>query len=422
MPLAWVIWVVMLATLLSVFFSLAEYAFRGVHRAGLREQFQDRPRHLASLERHFAPLRITASLGRALANITLIALLLYGFHGDDGWRWSSTLAAMALAAGIILLFSVAIPSAWASHAAHRVIAIYYGPLMILRYLFYPVVAVMQACDVPIRRLAGVNETIEDREDASIAHILQAATEGVAEGTVQRDEVKMIESALEFGDLQAGQIMTPRTALFALPVEATWQHACEEIVRVGHTRVPVYSGDVDNIVGILYAKDLLGHVSRPTPVDLRSILRKPFFVPESKPLDDLLKEFRGRKIHMAVVLDEYGGTAGLVTIEDVLEEIVGEISDEYDRGEPALLHRVDERTIEADGKLYIDDLNEALALDVPEDENYITVAGLAFSELGYIPRPGETFEAFGARFTILSADERKITRLRVERREKSAGGE
>jgi len=420
MPLAWLIWAVVLATFLSGFFSLAEYAFRRVRRVWLREQFQDRPHRVARIERHFAPLRMTASLGRVLANLTLLALLLCLFQGPDGnWRWTVTLAAFATAAGVIAVFGVAIPSVWASHEAHRVIAFSYAPLMALWYLFYPVVAVMQACDTPVRRLLGATETSEDQEDASKAQILQAATEGVAEGTVERDEVKMIESALEFGDLQAGQIMTPRTALFALPVETTWRQACEEIVRAGHTRVPVYSGDLDNIVGILYAKDLLGHVGRPAEVELRTIIRKPFFVPESKPLDDLLKEFRGRKIHMAIVLDEYGGTAGLVTIEDVLEEIVGEISDEYDRGEPALLHRVDDRTIEADGKLYIDDLNEALALDVPEDEDYITVAGLAFSELGYIPKPGETFDAFNARFTILAADERKITRLRVERQEKAA---
>jgi len=422
MLVAWLIWAVVLTTFLSGFFSLAEYAFRRVRRVWLREQLQDRPRRVARLERHFAPLRLTASLCRALANLALLALLLYGFQGDDGWRWTSALAALAVAAGLVTVFSVAIPSAWASHATYRIIRDCYAPLLAMRYVFYPVIAVMQACDIPVRRLAGASETAEDREDASIAQILQAATDGVAEGTVQRDEVKMIKSALEFGDLQAGQIMTPRTALFALPEETTWQHACEEIVRAGHTRVPVYSEDLDNIIGILYAKDLLRHVSNADPVELRAIIRKPFFVPESKPLDDLLKEFRGRKIHMAIVLDEYGGTAGLVTIEDVLEEIVGEISDEYDRGEPALLHRVDERTIEADGKLYIDDLNDALGLEVPEDENYITVAGLAFSELGYIPRPGETFVAFGARFTILAADERKITRLRVERLEKTAGEE
>jgi len=167
------------------------------------------------------------------------------------------------------------------------------------------------------------------------------------------------------------------------------------------------------IGVLYAKDLLGQVAQEQPGQLKALMRKPFFVPETKPLDDLLREFKARKVHMAVVLDEYGGTAGLVTIEDLLEEIVGEISDEYDRPEEALLHRVDEITIEVDGRLYVDELNDALELDLPEDEDYDTVAGMVFSELGYVPSVGEELTTHGAKFTVLEADDRKITRLRVQ---------
>jgi putative hemolysin len=224
---------------------------------------------------------------------------------------------------------------------------------------------------------------------------------------------MIESVIEFGETHAGEIMTPRTDIFALPVETPWEQACRQTFDAGHTRVPVYSGDLDNIIGILYAKDLLAHVGRSEPRALREIMRKPFFVPETKLLDNLLKEFKVRKVHLAVVLDEYGGTAGLVTIEDVLEEIVGDIADEYDRIPPALIHRVDPATLEVDGRVHIDDLNDALALAIPEDEDYDTVAGMVFSELGYIPKAGEQLEAHGARFTVLAADERKITKLRVK---------
>ena len=355
------VWLVVFVSLLSGFFSLAGYALRNVRRVSLREQFKDRPKRQASLERNLSQLRLTASFCRAVCNLALVVLLvyLYSFAGK-GWDWSAAVAAMATAAGIIAIISVAIPSAWASHAAHRIVDVSYGPLMALKYALFPIIAIMQAFDVPVRRLAGVSDT-EESEDSSKAEILQAASDGVAEGTVEHEEIKMIESALEFGDLQAGQIMTPRTEVVALPVETTWLKACEEVVRGGHSRIPVFSGDLDNIVGILYAKDLLRYAGTPVATDLRSIIRKPFFVPESKPLDDLLKEFRARKIHLAIVLDEYGGTAGLVTIEDVLEEIVGEISDEYDRSEPALMHRVDEKTIEVDGRIYIDDVNDALAL-------------------------------------------------------------
>ncbi|MCK4602564.1 MAG: HlyC/CorC family transporter, partial [Phycisphaerae bacterium] len=217
----------------------------------------------------------------------------------------------------------------------------------------------------------------------------------------------------FGETQAGEIMTPRTDIFALPVETPREKAAERIVRAGHSRVPVYEGDLDNIIGVLYAKDLLAPTDPPQQAHLREIMRKPYFVPETKVLDDLLREFKARKVHIAVVLDEYGGTAGLVTIEDLLEEIVGEISDEYDADAVAPMNRIDSRTAEVDGRLYIDDLNDAMNLAIPEDEDYDTVAGFVFSELGYIPAVGEEVSSHGAKFTVLAADERKITRLRVE---------
>ena len=146
--------------------------------------------------------------------------------------------------------------------------------------------------------------------------------------------------------------------------------------------------------------------------MRSVMRKPFFVPETKSLDDLLREFKARKMHMAIVLDEYGGTTGLVTIEDLIEEIVGDISDEYDQAESPLLKRIDEQTVEVDGRMYVDDLNDAMDLSLPEEEDYETVAGFIFSELGFIPPVGQTLSSNGAEFTVLSADARKINRLRV----------
>ena len=176
---------------------------------------------------------------------------------------------------------------------------------------------------------------------------------------------------------------------------------------GHYRM------LDHITGILYAKGLLQLADDNKAADLRSIMRKPFFVPETKLLDTLLREFRSRKVHIAVILDEYGGTAGLVTIEDVLEEIVGEITDEYDQAEPEMIDRRDKKTAEIDGRLYIDDLNDALGLEIPEDEGYDTAAGFVFSQLGYIPAVGEELISHGAKFTVLDADERKISRLRVE---------
>jgi putative hemolysin len=405
-------WIVLGCTVLSGFFSLVSISLHSFRRVQLEEAFggPDSPR-LALMERHLPALQLTASFCRSLANLVLAVGMVYLLdaprHG-----WACAIGAVAAAGAVIGVFGVAIPTAWASHTGERVLASTLPVMMFFRYLLYPVAAVLHAFDKPIRRLSGVAEHEEDDELAK-QEILQAASEGQAEGVVEPEEVEMIESVMEFGETRAAEIMTPRTDIFALSVDTPWEEACRGAAEAGHSRVPVYQGDLDNIIGLLYAKDLLQHVGRGRKVDLSQVLRKPFFVPQTKLLDDLLREFKARKVHIAVVLDEYGGTAGLVTIEDVLEEIVGDISDEYDKPEPALMHRIDERSAEVDGRMYIDDLNEAMALAIPEDEDYDTVAGFVFSELGYIPAVGESLQSHGAKFTVLAANDRKISRLRVE---------
>ncbi|MFW6132679.1 MAG: hemolysin family protein [Planctomycetota bacterium] len=409
------LWVVAALTALSCFFALVSYSLRAYRRVQLEESFNgsDGKRRLARLETHLRELRLTVSFCRIAVNVGLIVALIYAF--DAAGAGVGRLAATAgTALGLLAVFGVAIPHAWATHVGQRVLTATLDVLVAMRYALYPLVWVMQAFDVPIRRLAGVVEPDEQAHDlAAKQEILQAASEGQAEGSVQREEVRMIESVMEFAETRTDEIMTPRTDIFALRVDTPWDEAVRRIVEAGHTRVPLYEDDIDHIVGVLYAKDMLRHVGAAPPPELRRLMRKCYFVPESKTLDTLLRELKGRKVHQAIVLDEYGGTAGLITMEDVLEEIVGDISDEYDRAAPALMRRIDERTAEVDGRMYIDDLNDALGLDIPENEDYDTAAGLVFSELGYVPTAGEQLEAHGARFTVLSADERRITRLRIE---------
>lgn len=400
-------WAVVASAALSGFFALVSYALHAFRRVQLEEAFKgDRAqKRLAWLEDNLTALRLTASLCRVLANLILVLALIDLLAGP--------LISAAAAAAIIAIFGVAIPHAWAAYAGEKVLATAYVILVACRYVLYPVTAVMQAFDLPIRRLTGLSDQETNNSDAAKQEILQAASDGRAEGAVNAEEVDMIESVIEFGQTHAGQIMTPRTDMFALPIDTPWDQSCTKVVEAGHTRVPVYQDSLDNIIGVLYAKDLLGHIGDDRPPNLRSVMRKPYFVPETVLLNDLLREFKARKVHMAVVLDEYGGTSGVVTIEDVLEEIVGEIADEYDRAEPALMKRIDPKTAEVDGRLHIDDLNDTFGLDIPEDEDYDTVAGFIFSELGFIPTADETLEAGGARFTVLAADERKISKLRVE---------
>ena len=407
------LWTVLASLALSGFFALVGYSLREFRRGQLEEAFG--PRHaprVDRLEEQLTALRLTAAFCRSVANLVFVVAMLYSFEVYQH-DWVRLAEAMAAAGAALAIFGQAIPHAWAHYCGEKVLARTSGVLLGLRYVLYPIIAVMQAFDLPIRRLSGAAEGKES--DAAKQEILEAASEGRAEGSVNADEVRMIESVMEFGDRQACEIMTPRTDMVALSASTPWKEACRAIYAAGHTRIPVYEGDLDNIIGVIYAKDLLQHVNSGDSINLRALMRKPFFVPETKRLDSLLREFKARKVHVAIVLDEYGGTAGLVSFEDVLEEIVGDISDEYDRPEPALMKRIDEKSAEVDGRMYIDDLNEAMGLHIPEDADYDTVAGLVFSELGYIPASGETLDAYGAHFAVLSADERKINRIRVQLR-------
>jgi CBS domain containing-hemolysin-like protein len=417
------VWIAVVSAVLSGYFSLAGYSLREGRRVQLEEAFSGPrgKRRLAAMDRHFTSLRLTTAFCRSFMNLVLVISMLYLLEAPQH-GWERVVWAAVVAGGIIAILGVAIPHAWAHYAGERFLAATFPVLTAARWLLLPCTTVMRAFDVPVRRLSGVSETAEEPAEAAKQEILQAASEGQAEGTVEAEQVEMIESVMKFGGTDAGKVMTPRTDIVALPADTPWQEACRQIFQAGHTRVPVYDGDLDNIIGILYAKDLLRHVGEAAPPAARQIMRKPFFVPETKPLDDLLREFKARKVHIAVVLDEYGGTAGLVSIEDLLEEIVGEIADEYDRSAPTLMHRIDDRTAEVDGRLNIDDLNDAMGLHVPEDKEYDTVAGMVFSELGYIPTAGEKLDAHGARFTIVAADERRITKLRVELLKEAPGSE
>jgi CBS domain containing-hemolysin-like protein len=212
-------------------------------------------------------------------------------------------------------------------------------------------------------------------------------------------------------------MVPRTSIVALSTTATFDQAIDTIVEDGHSRVPVYAASMDEVVGILYAKDLLPLLKtdaerRP---ELRNLLRTPVFVPESMSIDDLLHEFQRRKVHIAIVLDEYGGTAGLVTIEDLLEEIVGEIQDEYDVEEP-MLERLDDNRVRVDGRAAVEDLLDVwdLKVQLEDEDEYDTVGGLVYHRVGGVPSPGDEVQVDGLRLTVESTDGRRVGKVLVVR--------
>jgi CBS domain containing-hemolysin-like protein len=335
------------------------------------------------------------------------------------------LLVFASALVILLVVGVAIPNAWARYGGDGFLAASLPVLIALRYVLWPLLAVEHVADGLVRRIAGVPKVSEDaaHADQIEKEILGAISEGEATGAVHEEDADMIASVMEFRNKDVSEIMTPRTGMIALPSSTTLHEAKEIIVREGHSRIPVYGENIDDILGVLYAKDLLV-CDEHEPLNPAEIMRKVPFVPETKRISDLLAELREKKVHLAIVLDEYGGTAGLVTIEDIIEEIVGEIRDEYEAAEPETIRRIDDHTVEVDGRVHIDELNEELGTDLPEDRDYDTVGGFIFSEMGKIPATGEEWQYHNIRLRVLDAEARKINRLRIEvlPEEKSAWGE
>jgi CBS domain containing-hemolysin-like protein len=241
--------------------------------------------------------------------------------------------------------------------------------------------------------------------------------GGEQGILEAEEEQMINAVIELGDRRLHEVMVPRIAIVALPASATLDEAIDLIVEEGHSRVPVYDESIDEVLGIIYAKDLLpvlkvGSDARPT---VRSLLRAPLFVPESMSIDDLLHEFQRRKVHIAIVLDEYGGTAGLLTIEDLLEEIVGEIQDEYDVEEPMIV-RLSPDEARIDGRVDVDALGETFDIPIAlEDEDeYDTIGGLIFHRLGHVPKPGDEVRLHGLKLTVETTDGRRVGKVLVAR--------
>ena len=237
------------------------------------------------------------------------------------------------------------------------------------------------------------------------------SEGERHGAVDEEEKEMIESVIELTDTHVEEIMTPRTDVVALAKDADLGTVLSTIRAKGHSRIPVYDGTIDTILGVLYAKDLL-QLEDGTPFDLTAVMRKVLFIPESKLVRELLHEFQERKVHIAVVLDEYGGTTGLVSIEDILEELVGEIRDEFDPTAPVELKRIDDHTVEVDARMRIDELNDDLKIELPEDEDYETLGGFVFSRMGRIPKVGEHCAHNNINIEVIAAEPRRVTRLRL----------
>ena len=410
------IWIGLAACVLGGYFSACNVALKTFSRARLLDQLEtwgreDRFDVLA--RRRSKLILMTGVLRGCLSLIVLLALLNYlDSRYPDLRLLARNMIGFLLAGFLVSIFLVTIPVSIARYRGELLLAGSASFLNGCLTLFWPAAALLHFIDPVVRRVFGVS--VEDHASELSDEILSVVEEHDNKGEVDQGQMDMIEAVVEFPSTTVGQIMTPRTDVHGIEVNLDLEQVRSAVLEYGHSRIPIYEESLDHIVGILYAKDLIAFIGDERPFKLRKILRDALMVPESKPVREMLAEFQTKKVHVAIVLDEYGGTAGLVTIEDIIEEIVGEIHDEYEPTEETPhIRRIDNGTVEVDARVYIDDLNDELDLELPENKDYDTVGGFVFSTLGHIPETGERFDFDKVRFTVTAAERTKVTRVRLD---------
>lgn len=324
----------------------------------------------------------------------------------------SPLAAAALVAstilGLLVLQAVgrAIAIAHPEGTAVRL----YVPLRTLILLLTPLLVPLHALERRMLRALGVSRPHDPHSaEEELRLLVEASDEG---NGLAEDEREMIHGIFEMSQVTAREVMVPRIDMVAVPHDAVVEQVLDRIIQTGHSRLPIYEGSIDNIIGVVYAKDILKHLKVGKLSDpVRPLARPAYFVPEAKKVDELLQELQQRRVHMAIVVDEYGGTAGLITIEDLLEEIVGEIRDEYDLAEEARIERISDREAILDARVSIREVNELLSLDLPDDE-FDTLGGLVYDRLGKVPAVDDEVRVDGCLIRVLSTEGRRIKKVRL----------
>ncbi len=416
----------LLLTLLNAFFTLAETALNTIRTARLQGLMEAGDADSAAMGEAQKLLReptrvvATVQVGITLAAFGVAALAAAALAPDFAQvlppsltRHPNRLAAVivtGLAALLTIVVGEIVPRSIALRRPGPVALRIARPLRLFMVLLAPLAGVALGLSNLLVRPFGLTATFAAPmiTEEELRALLEASAQS---GAIEEDERDIIRNVISFGDTDVRQVMTPRIDVKALDVEAGLPALLELIVSSGHSRIPVYEGSVDQIIGIVHAKDLLPALARgERDLDIHTVMRTPLLIPENYFVDDLLDEFRRSNVHLAVVQDEYGGTAGLVTMEDLLEELVGEITDEYDQEEVPLT-RLEPGVWRVDARLAINDLNEQLDLDLPH-EDYDTVGGFVFGQMGHQPEPGESVQYEALEFVIEKMDGRRVDTVRL----------
>ena len=407
-PSTWVDILLLLVFLcLSALFAAGEFAFFSLSRDDLSKLGDKRPDIARRMLAKPNELMINLLVGSSVSNVlsALFALrITWRLFPEGSAKTIASVVCILIVSVLIAILARLLPRIYVAHNPEAAALSLARPIFVFFLPIYPVVRGVLLLTKGLF-IAGTQAREMLLKAGQLRAIAKAETGG--EGT-EREEQEMINAIFEMRDTVVREIMVPRIDMICAEATTTVGEAIRIIAQGGHSRIPIYDRTVDNILGILHARDLFEFVAE-GGLDSRigGILREAYFVPESKRVRDLLGELRKRKTHMAIVVDEFGGVVGLVTLEDVLEEIVGEIYDEYEE-ELELVRVVDDNTVRVDGKVRIDELNEALGTEITKEEDYDTIAGYLYNLLGKVPSEGDEHEADGLRFVV-----EKVTGQRIE---------
>ncbi|WP_292517235.1 hemolysin family protein [Methanoculleus sp.] len=381
---------------LSGFFSGSEVALVSITRAkvhALLNQGRRGAEALDTLKRSTDAIQITTLIGSTIANVaavslaTAIGISLYGVPGIA--------LAIGVAAVLVLVFGEIGPQMYASRHMEDLALRVARPILFFSRVLFPVLWVSDRIRQQFAFRPGVAEPVVTEEE-----IKGWIDVGEEEGTIEEEERDMLYSVLRFGDTTVREVMTPRVDVIMIEDAGTLESALATFNETGFSRIPIYHEHIDNVIGLLNVKDVFSAVFRQqTSATIRDLMYEPYFVPESKKIDELLKELQVKKQHMAVVLDEYGSFAGIVTVEDMLEELVGEIMDEFDEEEPEV-QQLEDGVYLVDARAWVEHLNEDLDLNLPLTDSYESVGGLVIDRLGHIPRRGEVVKIEESNITLV----------------------
>jgi CBS domain containing-hemolysin-like protein len=380
-----------------------------IDRARLRHMLEEGTPRANALMRLLDEPTSTLSTILVVYTLALCAAAAAAFSMDvELWVLVAGWAAIVAGIGevLILLLAQFLGRVFAVARPERVALTFVRPVELLVRLLFFVLVPLNALDAWVRSLLGVQRGITpaDAEDR-LRHLVEGNTD------LEEDEREMIASVIELGEQPVREVMVPRIDIVAAADTSSVRGVLDRIVESGHSRIPVYDGSVDNVSGVVYAKDLLKFLrDGDQNAAVRTLAREPSYVPETKKVDELLHEMQKSRVHLAIVVDEYGGTAGLITIEDLIEEIVGEIQDEYDV-EEEMIQEVNDHEALFDARVSIRDVNDTLDLDI-EDEDFDTLGGLLYHELGKVPNVGDEVRVDGAVVTVLTTTGRRVRKVRV----------